>query len=175
MFAIALCGVLVLWLSGKVRIPTGRSLLDHWADYLSTLSVSRMLAIAATLAIIALVAFAGTGDLPLLLTIDLTALLDALFAAWLVASSRRIGAVGARVQKGLRQAVQGSTRLLARRADRAKDRSPPSETALPPANDDAEEDPGNSVTVYELASARLPASARQFANCHRIMSPNWAA
>ncbi|MDP1739328.1 MAG: hypothetical protein Q8L23_18035 [Caulobacter sp.] len=141
MFAIALCGVLVLWLSGKVRTPTGRSLLDQWANQLSTVSVSRVLAIAATLVIIALVALAGTGELPLLLTIDLTGLLDILFAVWLAASSRRIGAVGACVQKSLRQAVEVSVRPLARRTDRAKDRSPPSEAALPPANDDAEEDP----------------------------------
>ncbi|MDO8297123.1 MAG: hypothetical protein Q7T19_11880 [Caulobacter sp.] len=141
MFAVALCGLFVLWLSGKVRTPAGRSLLDQWVDYLSILSPSRMLAIAATLVIIAFVAFAGTGDLPLLLTIDLTSLLDALFAAWLVASSRRIGAVGAQVQKGIRQAAEGPVRLLARRADRARDRSPPLEAALPPANDDAEDDP----------------------------------
>lgn len=140
MFAIAACAVLLLWLSGRVRTPTGRSLLDHWADRLSALSVSRMLAIAATLAIIALVAFAGTGDLPLLLTIDLTALLDALFATWLVVSSRRIGAVGAYVRKALRQAVAGAVGLPTRRADRDRDRSPPSEARLP-ANDDAEDDP----------------------------------
>ncbi|MFA7263945.1 MAG: hypothetical protein WC068_13070 [Caulobacter sp.] len=141
MFAVALCGLFVLWLSGKVRTPTGRSLLDQWVDRLSALSASRMLAIVAALTIIALVALAGTGELPLLLTIDLTTLLDALFAVWLAASSRRIGAVGAGVQKGIRQATEGSARLLARRADRAKDRSPPAETALPPANNDAEEDP----------------------------------
>jgi hypothetical protein len=145
MFAIALGGVLILWLSGKARTPTGRSLLDQWADDLSTLSVSRMLAIAATLTIIALAAVAGTGELPLLLTIDLTGLLDILFTVWLAASSRRIGAVGARVRKSLRQAMEGSVRLLARRADRAKDRSPPSEAALPPANDDAEEDPAEQL------------------------------
>lgn len=151
MFAIALCGVLVLWLSGRVRTPIGRSLLDQWADRLSAVSASRMLAIAATLVIVALAALAGTGELPLLLTIDLTALLDALFAAWLIASSRRIGVVGASVRKSLRRAVEGSVMPHARRAARTRDRSPPSETALPPANDDAEEDPGNSVTVYELA------------------------
>lgn len=140
MFAIAACGVLLLWLAGKVRTPTGRSLLDQWADRLSALSASRMLAIAATLAIIALVAFAGTGDLPLLLTIDLTALLDALFAVWLAASSRRVGAVGAYVRKTLRQAAEATVGRLVRQADRARDRSPPSE-ARPPANDDAEDDP----------------------------------
>lgn len=140
MFAIASCAVLLLWLCSKVRAPTGRSLLDQWADRLSALSASRMLAIAATLAIIALVAFAGTGDLPLLLTIDLTALLDALFAVWLAVSSRRIGAGGAYARKTLRQAVAGAVGLLARRADRARDRSPPSE-ARPPPNDDAEDGP----------------------------------
>ncbi len=140
MFAIAACAVLLLWLSGRVRTPTGRSLLDQWADHLSTLSVSRMLAIAATLTIITLVAFAGTGDLPLLLTIDLTALLDALFAVWLAASSRRIGAIGTYVRKSFRQAVAGAVGLLTGRADRARDRSPPSEARLP-ANDDAEDDP----------------------------------
>lgn len=141
MIAIALCGVVVLWLSGRILTPTGRPLLDQWADRVSALSPSRMLAIAATLTIIALAAVAGTGELPLLLTIDLTALLDALFAVWLVASSRRIEAVGAQFRKGFRQATAGPARLLARRADRARDRSPPSETASPPANDDAEEDP----------------------------------
>ncbi len=115
-------------------------MLDQWADHLSTLSVSRMLAIAATLTIITLVAFAGTGDLPLLLTIDLTALLDALFATWLVVSSRRIGAVWAYVRKTLCQAAEATVGRLVRQSDRARDRSPPSE-ARPPANDDAEDDP----------------------------------
>ncbi|MDO9223911.1 MAG: hypothetical protein Q7U20_09405 [Caulobacter sp.] len=141
MIAIAMYGVLALWVLGKVRTPTGQPLLDQWADRLAALSPSRMLAIAAALTIIVLVAFAGTGELPLLLTLDLTALLDALFATWLVASSRRIEAVGARVQTGLHRAAEGLVRLLTRRTDRARDRSPPPEATSPPANDDVEEDP----------------------------------
>lgn len=134
--SILLGAIACLWMAGRTRTPSGRSLLDQWVDRVPAMSPSRMLAIAATVVLIVAAAGAGGAELPLLLTLDVTSLLDAVFAVWLVASSRQIGASGLRVRQGIRVVTERVKRRAGqRRATRQADRSPPVE-AMPPANDD---------------------------------------